>query len=110
MNGHHHFSLRERIYKKLEPYPNPDTLKRFLDRVMPYIAPIGPLATLPQVYQVFLTQDTNGFSATTWITWTILSVVWLFYGLLHKEMPIVISNAISIALQSVIVIAIFLYS
>ena len=96
MDGHHHLSLRKRMHERLEPYPHPDAFKRFLDKIMMGVALIGPLATLPQVYQVFMTQDTKGLSLVTWTVWVLLSCVWLVYGLLHKEMPIVLSNLIYI--------------
>ena len=110
MDGRHHLHLRKRIYKLLESYPHPEALKRFLDKIMVFIAIAGPLATLPQVYQVFMTQDAKGLSAATWIIWAFLSVLWMLYGLVHKEMPIVISNLLSIILQATIIIGIFLYS
>ena len=110
MDGHHHLSLRKRIHERLEPYPHPDAFKRFLDKIMMGVALIGPLATLPQVYQVFMTQDTKGLSLVTWTVWVLLSCVWLVYGLLHKEMPIVLSNLIYIVLQGAVVSAILLYN
>src|SRR5262245_42121291 len=94
--GHHHLSMRKRIYKKLEPYPSPNALTRFMDRAMYVIALIGPLATLPQVFQIFETQDVEGLSALTWGIWTLLSCFWVVYGLIHRETPIVLSNAIYI--------------
>ncbi len=110
MDGHHHLNLRKRIFEKFEHYPNPDALKRFLDKIMLGVALIGPLATLPQVYQVFMTQDAKGLSIFTWTVWTVFSIIWLLYGMLHKETPIVLSNLISIVLQSAVVVAILLYS
>ncbi len=110
MDGHHHLSLRKRMHERLEPYPHPDAFKRFLDKIMMGVALIGPLATLPQVYQVFMTQDTKGLSLVTWTVWVLLSCVWLVYGLLHKEMPIVLSNLIYIILQGAVVVAILLYN
>ncbi len=110
MDGHHHLSLRKRMHERLEPYPHPDAFKRFLDKIMMGVALIGPLATLPQVYQVFMTQDTKGLSLVTWTVWVLLSCVWLVYGLLHKEMPIVLSNLIYIVLQGAVVSAILLYN
>ena len=107
--GQHHLNVRKRVSKKLEPYPSPDALKRLLDKSMLFIALAGPLATLPQIYQIFLTQDVKGLSALTWSVWTLLSGVWLVYGIVHRELPIVASNAIYIALQGTVVIAIFVF-
>jgi uncharacterized protein with PQ loop repeat len=110
MDGHHHLSLRKRMHERLEPYPHPDAFKRFLDKIMMGVALIGPLATLPQVYQVFMTQDTKGLSLVTWTVWVLLSCIWLVYGILHKELPIALSNFIYIVLQGAVVVAILIYN
>lgn len=109
MAGLHHLHLKKHLYKKIEHSPRREQLKRVLDKAMVFIALIGPLATLPQVYQVFMTQDVEGLSIITWGTWTALSGIWLVYGLLHKEMPIAISNSIYVLLQGIVVIAILVY-
>lgn len=108
--GRHHLHLRKRLFKNLEPYPHPDAFKRLFDKAMVGFAILGPLATLPQVFQVFSTQDAKGLSLLTWVLWTLLSVLWCVYGALHKETPIVVSNLIYIVLQSAVVVAIFMYS
>ena len=108
--GRHHLDLRQRASRTLAPYPHPDALKRGLDRVMMVVAIAGPLATLPQVYQVYATKDAIGLSPITWGLWTLLSMLWCFYGYVHKEWPIMVSNVIYIILQGAIVTAIVLYS
>lgn len=110
MAGLHHLHLKKHLYKKIENSPRREALKKMLDKAMVFIALIGPLATLPQVYQVFATQDVQGLSLVTWSVWTLLSGVWLIYGLAHKEMPIAISNSVYVVLQGVVVVAILVYS
>ncbi len=107
--GEHHLHVRKRVYKNLDPFPHPKALTRFLDRTMVFIATAGPIATLPQVFDVFYTKSVAGLSLTTWSLWTILSVVWLMYGILHKEPPIIVSNILYIILQGLVVAAIVIY-
>lgn len=108
-HGHHHLNVRKRIYKKLEPYPHPEALKRLLDRVMLFIAIGGPIALLPQVVQVYSLKDASDLSPITWILWECFSVFWLIYGIVHKEMPIIIANSCYIVLQAIVLIAIVIY-
>lgn len=108
-SGAHHLHARKRIFAKLEPLPSPEGAKRFLDDIMVFIAVAGPLAALPQVFDVMFTHDVNGLSPATWTLWTLLSVVWLIYGWLHKEAPIIASNVLYIVLQGYVVWAIFVY-
>ncbi len=110
MAGLHHAHLRKQLYKKIEGAPNRDSLKRFLDKVMVGIALIGPVATIPQVYQLYHTKDAQGLSLETWLIWTVLSAVWGVYGYLHRETPIVLSNIIYVILQGMVVVGIFLYA
>lgn len=109
MDGRHHLHVRKRIASG-EPYPHPDALKRFFDRLILFVALVGPLATLPQVYQVFSTRSVEGLSLITWALWMCGSVAWAVYGFVHKEPPIYLSNIIHTTLQGSVVAAILLYS
>ncbi len=108
-SGRHHLHVRKRMYKKLEQYPHPDAFKRLFDKVMWVVAIGGPLAMLPQVTQVFETKDVTSLSLTTWILWLIFSVIWALYGILHRDMPIILSQVIYIILNSIVVLAILFY-
>lgn len=105
----HHISVRKRATKKLEPYPSPDAVKGFLDRVMPVVALAGPAAMLPQLFQIFETSDVSGLSLATWIIWTVLSVLWIFYGIIHKDVPIVLAQSLYIILHLIIIFAIIIF-
>ncbi len=74
------------------------------------IAIFGPLSTLPQVHQTLTTRDVSGMSLFTWGLWAALTVVWLIYGILHKEKPLIISQGIYLVLNLIVVGAIVLYS
>lgn len=110
MDGHHHLHVRKRIYKKLEEYPHPDFFKRALDKLMVFIAIVGPAAALPQVYQIYTTKSVSDLSLASWSIWLVLSIVWLLYGFIHKEIPIIISNTIYIVIHLAVVAAILAYS
>lgn len=110
MQGQHHLHLRKRASGKApSPYPHPKALVRAFDRLMLIVAVAGPLALVPQVVQTLETKDVSGLSFLTWMLWTLLSVVWVAYGLLHKERPIVISQSLYLVLHAVILGAIFVH-
>lgn len=108
-SGHQHIHIRKRVSKGLEPYPHPNALKRLLDHFMLLVAIGGPLAMLPQLLQTFATRDVLGLSLLTWSLWTFFSLAWLIYGLVHKDMPIIISQGIYVVFNSAIVIAILVF-
>ncbi len=105
--GEHHLHKQKRV----RTHEDSRTLHvRMLDRVMVFVSMIGPIATLPQVYDVFARQSAESLSLSTWTLWTVLSVVWAYYGYVHKEAPILWANLVYIILQSLVVYGILLYS
>lgn len=85
-------------------------LKSALDLLIYPVAIAAPLALLPQVLHVFNTQDVGSLALPTWLILGILNVVWVFYGSVHKERPIVLTNAILALLNFAVVVGILLYA
>ncbi|KKW09416.1 MAG: hypothetical protein UY47_C0017G0003 [Parcubacteria group bacterium GW2011_GWB1_49_7] len=108
-NGLHHLHTRKRLYKNLERYPHPSALKRTLDHAMYFVAIITPLVLLPQVLQVFTTKDAGGLSLQTWFLLGCINILWILYGLVHREPPIYVSNFLVGILNFAVVYGIFLY-
>jgi MtN3 and saliva related transmembrane protein len=78
------------------------------------IDPIGYLAAalttvafVPQVLHTWRLRSANGISLGMYVTFTIGVVLWLLYGVLLGAWPIIIANAVTLALTtSVLVLAI----
>ncbi len=107
--GLHHFTKRKRGDRKLEPYPHPEPFKRFLDKAIYGVGVIGPIMTIPQIALVFGHKSAEGLSVITWVTYTILSLFWLMYGIVHKEKPIIISNILWILANGLVALGAFIY-
>ena len=107
--GLHHAHARKRVHQKLEPYPHPDKPKKQIDKLIYFVAVLGPLMTLPQVLKIYIYQDAAGVSLLSWATYLFCAICWLLYGIAHKEMPIIVSNIIWIVLEIAIVIGILMY-
>ena len=107
--GLHHISKRKRIHKKLEEYPHPRKSYRALDRLLIFIAPLGPLSAFPQVLKIFSRQDAMGVSLFTWILWWFLGIPWLAYGFVHKDKPLIIAYILWFIMHSAVIIGILLY-
>lgn len=108
-SGFHHLHVRKRIYKKHERYPHPDKLKRYFDEAIYVVAILGPVTNIPQFLKVWIYKDASGVSLISWTGFSILSVVWLVYGILHKEKPIIITNIFLIWINAAIALGAFLY-
>lgn len=96
--------------KAKEPYPHPKKWVRFLDKTVLAAAILGPLTTIPQIYDIYVFKEVAGLSLLTWNFWQALSIPWLLYGIIHKEAPIIVSSILWIAVQTTVIIGIILYS
>ncbi len=107
--GLHHYHIRKRIHKKHEKYPHPDKLKRVYDKII-YLAVIaGPIMNLPQLFKIWVLKDATGVSLISWISFSIISVLWLGYGILHKDKPILFMNFALMIIQAMIAYGAFIY-
>ncbi len=119
-SGLHHFHKRKRKKKKTikqttqnikSPYETPSRtkLKHFMDTVIYIVAVLGPLIAIPQVLKIWHVKDATGVSLITWLGYLAGGFFWLTYGLLHREKPIIITNALWIFVQIFIIIGIIRY-
>jgi len=108
-NVSHHQNLRKRIYTKLEEFPSQNPGKRFLDRLIFVVGALGPLATIPQVYTIFAHHDSSGISVFSWSAYVLFDIVWLTYGIVHKEKVLIFANILWIVVNGLIVIGAIKY-
>ena len=108
-HGIHHFHRRKRIHLLLEKYPSPKKLKRILDKSIYAVALFGPLMTFPQIYKIWIEKSAAGVSVISWAAYLLGAFFWLFYGIVHKEKPIIFTNIVWIILQLIIIIGALIY-
>lgn len=78
----------------------------FLDD-LGYVAVImGIVMTIPQILTIWVERKVEGVSVVTWVSYSILTMFWIYYGLAHKEKPIIIGNALGLVVNIAIVIGI----
>lgn len=92
MLAFHHLDIRKRIHQKLEQYPHPDKFKNFVDKLIYATALLTPIVTIPQAYQIFSSRTAAGVSVFSWICFATANVIWVTYGIIHKDKPIILSN------------------
>lgn len=102
----HHQNLRKRVYKNLEQYPSPNPGKRFLDKFIFVIGALGPLAAIPQAYSIFSQHTSAGVSLFTWFAYFLFAIVWLIYGIVHKEKILIFTYILWVVMDSIIVLGI----
>lgn len=65
-------------------------------------AALTTLSFLPQAWLTFRTRDVRGISLGMYSVFTIGVALWLLYGVLMGAWPIVLANAVTLGLASVI--------
>lgn len=61
------------------------------------------LSFVPQAFLVIRTGQTEGISITMYAMFTLGIAFWFAYGLLRMDMPMIVANAITLSLASVII-------
>jgi MtN3 and saliva related transmembrane protein len=83
---------------------------KFMDDLMYVVALIAPVMTIPQLLQVWShKQSQGGVSILTWGAYASVSGLWLVYGIVHKEKPIMLTQFLLLILDSLIVIGVLFY-
>jgi MtN3 and saliva related transmembrane protein len=76
-----------------------------LSEIIGYVAAFLTTASfVPQAWHTFKTRDVRGISLGMYSTFTLGVAGWLLYGVLMDAWPIVIANAITLALAAGILV------
>jgi MtN3 and saliva related transmembrane protein len=76
----------------------------FTDYIGSFAATCTTIAFIPQAIKSYSTRDLSGISLPMYAIFTTGVAFWLVYGLLKQDWPIIIANAITVALSAMILI------
>ena len=107
--GLHHFINRKKKKSNNEENQSHNSWKKILDKCIYVIGLVGPIMTLPQVKIIWIDHQVEGVSLLSWSAFLVIAIFWILYGLAHKELPIIITNALFLILDTAVVIGILLY-
>lgn len=96
-----HITLRNRT--KSSPFGN------FIDTLVIVAALSQTIIWLPQILKIFSSKNVEGISSLSILMIWITSIIWLSYGLYHKEKPLIISASGVSVCTTIILISIALY-
>ncbi|MDN5819376.1 MAG: hypothetical protein L0H36_01440 [bacterium] len=82
---------------------------RLINRMMMVASIIHPLTTVPQVYEIYSSQNATSVSLLTWLGFMVIGLIFLAYGLTHKLTPFIVNQIIWFVLDLIIIIGIILY-
>ena len=111
----HHIHKRKRIHqkrfqkKKYQPYPHPNGLKRIVDHLIYGVSVFVPAMTAIQAVKIWTEKDASGISLYTWGGFALANIIWILYGFVHKEYPIILMYILLFIFHVSIVIGTLLY-
>lgn len=99
--AHHHRLSAKAITLRWKP---------IVDKLIYPLGIMGPVFSIPQVLEIWLHQDAGSVSLTSWSIYTLMSFVWILYGILHKDTPITLSYSGFFLINIAVVLGIMIYS
>ncbi len=72
-----------------------------------FVSIAEPLATIPQVFSIWVQHRSDGVSAVTWLAYTAASYVWLMYGIAIRDKPLIITSVLWVITETAVVIGLF---
>lgn len=66
-------------------------------------------AFIPQAIKVIRTKDTRSLSLPMYIIFTVGVLLWLVYGILVKDIPVMAANVVTLTFSLVILVSIIIY-
>jgi MtN3 and saliva related transmembrane protein len=77
----------------------------YVDLIGSCAAVMTTISFMPQAIKVIRTNDTRSLSLIMYLVFTTGVAFWLIYGILKKDLPITISNIITIIFAGTILVA-----
>lgn len=81
----------------------------YADRATFAVAILEPLMTIPQAAIIFQEHTAAGVSLSTWVGYEVLTLVWLWYGYIHKERMILVYQVLFLIMQTAVIVGGVMY-
>lgn|GEM_PF-387219 len=102
--------LNHAIHRRRAKKRNAPLFLQLMDKSAYLMGAVTVAVNLPQLFTIWTTLDVRGVSLISWIGFLLGSFFWLFYGIFHREKPIVIINGSLIIVQGLIVTGLLYHS
>jgi uncharacterized protein with PQ loop repeat len=80
-----------------------------LDKITTIAGIIGPLMTIPQIYQIYVLHLASGVSPISWLAFGLLDIPFITYGIVHKDRPIISTYILWLTFNMIVGIGAIVY-
>ncbi len=106
----HHIHQRKRASgRSRHPFPAQSKNIRWLDKVVLVAGIVSPAMMLPQLWLIYSEKNAAGIEPVSWISFTLLNIPWIIYGLVHKEAPFVLTYILWFITNALVFIGAVIY-
>ncbi|WP_343697779.1 SemiSWEET transporter [Flavobacterium sp.] len=81
----------------------------FIDIIGLFAGGCITISTIPQIVKVWKTKKVKDISLKTFGILTFGIIVWIIYGILKEDLPIIITNSVSLCLNAIMIYFIIIY-
>lgn len=103
-------AIKDKHARAPQSHRAPSRSVRWVDNTTFVVAILEPLITIPQAVVIFRTHTAAGVSLSTWVGYEILTVVWLWYAIVHRNKMVFIYQGLFMVIQTFVIIGGFMYS
>ena len=82
--------------------------QKLFEKFMLVFATVEPIATIPQIIEVWRHSNSTGVSLATWFFYTLTSFIWLAYGIIKNDKPLIVSGMLWVTSQGLVVVGILI--
>lgn len=107
--GIHHFLHTYSVSKETIRIEENPTFRNFINKGVYIAGLLGVAAIVPQILKIWIGRETVGVSISTWVGFLIATLFWLVYGIIHKQKPIILTNAAALLAHTSIIIGLMLF-
>ncbi len=109
-HAHHHIHKRKRKIKPIRKIQRKkDPLKYYIDHIVYAVGAFVPFMGLIQSGKIWSEKSAEGISVIAYSGYIVANLVWLVYGVVHKEKPLVFMYILLFVINITIVVGAFIY-
>jgi uncharacterized protein with PQ loop repeat len=101
--------IRARKNRRNKKQKHSHSRTELFDKAIILLGVVNIIATLPQVIQIWASQDAGGISLISWGYYSFFAAMLLIYGILHRDKPIIVNYTGGTILFSLVWLGAFIY-
>jgi uncharacterized protein with PQ loop repeat len=98
----HHTALHHKLRIKKKK-------NSFIDKLIFVLAFVSPLSVIPQIVRIYTTRQAQEISFITWIAFAVLPLPWIWYGIVHRQKPIIVNNVLWVFFATIVIVGKLLF-